>query len=131
MDQNLQSPLRQAPASPAIVWWIVWGAILTGLGTIYLFLGQPSRSAPPTVSTVLDYIVAGPLVLSSVIRWLWFPRIRKAAQAFVIFIIGIALAESTGILGIFLTSQQAVFAALGALGIVQWIPLFVDKYQAD
>lgn len=126
---------NQTPNSQAVqvlIWWILWGTILCGLVMIYFFLGRRPSTQPAGTSAaaVIDYVAIGPLVLSSVIRWLWFPRIMKMQQAFPIFIAGLALAESTGIMGIFLSKEALIFTLLGALGIVQWMPLFAGKYQA-
>lgn len=130
MDSGSPSPNRNIQATQILVWWVLWGTILCGLILIYVFLGRRAPVQPHVTSgaAVIDYVAIGPLVLSSVIRWLWFPRIEKMQQPFVVFIMGIALAESTGIMGTILTQQALMFTLLGALGIVQWIPLYAGKY---
>jgi hypothetical protein len=69
-----------------------------------------------------------PLFVSIVIRWLVLPRYDNLKSAFPIFIIGLALAESCGILGIFIGGpfRDDLFV-LGVLGVVQFVPLFARR----
>jgi hypothetical protein len=94
---------------------------------IYVFLGQQPRKAPPVA--IIDYIGAGEVIISGLLRWLWLPRMQRGNQAFVFFIIGIALADGCAILGIFLSPRPTELFALGVLGVVQWAPIFVGRFS--
>jgi len=117
--------LRTKP--PLLVWWIIWTGTLAGLAVVYLFTtrgpAQPLDLPPETTLTGLIGIV--PLFVSIVIRWLILPRHREPARAFVLFVLGIAMAESCGILGTFLGGpyREDLFV-LGLLGIAQFVPFF-------
>lgn len=112
-----------------LVWWVVWGAILTGLVIIYLFLGRTKPLPPPSAENSLQGLVAlGPMFVSIVIRWLVLPRATDPNRAFVMFILGIALAEGCGIIGIFSGGpyRDSLFV-LGVLGIAQYVPFYAKK----
>jgi hypothetical protein len=84
------------------------------------------RAARPDI--VIDFIGVGPLVVSSLARWLFLPRLDDARHAFVLFVVGVALAESGGIIGLFLSSFRRELFAVGLLGVVQWVPLFTRRF---
>ena len=68
-------------------------------------------------------------MLSVVIRWLVLPRYTDMARAFVVFIIGLTMAEGCGILGMFLGGpyRDDLFL-VGLFGVVQYIPIFARAY---
>ena len=113
-----------------MVWWIIWAALLTGVTVIYLFLGR--GPLPPPVSNPFPHLVGlVPLFISVLLRWLILPKQRDPAKALVLFIVGAATGESCAILGIFLGGplRDELFV-LGALGIVQWMPLYARSLYA-
>ncbi len=129
MDYALSST-GKAPGPPLKIWWIVWAAILAGLCVIYFALGR-SHSLPPAPSANPFVDLAGlvPLFVSVVIRWLVLPRYTEPARAFTMFIVGLAMAEACGIVGMFLGGlyRDDLFA-LGVLGIFQFMPFFAKTY---
>jgi hypothetical protein len=110
-----------------LVWWIAWGAVLGGLVVIYLALGRgPVEPEPVADKDVLKHLIGlVPLFASVVIRWLVLPRFDSLQRAFPIYIVGLALAEGCGILGIFFGGpfRDDLFL-LGVLGVMQFVPLF-------
>jgi hypothetical protein len=106
------------------VWWIIWAALLVGLGLVYLGLGR-SLPSVPAANPFANLVGFVPLFVSIIIRWLVLPRYRDLRRAFPLFIIGLALAESCGVLGIFLGGpyRDALFV-LGLLGLAQFMPFF-------
>ena len=113
-----------------MIWWILWAAILIGLILIYvgLALGRPLPASGPTSELPVNLVGVVPLFLSIILRWLVLPRMSDPQRGFVLFIVGLALAEACGILGIFLGGpyRDSLFA-LGMLGIGQWVPFFAKK----
>ena len=109
-----------------MVWWIIWASILAGLGVVYFGIAW-NKPLPPASSAELFTNIAGfiPLFLSVIIRWLVLPRYSDPARAFVIFIIGLSLAELCGLLGIFIGGgyRDALFL-LGVLGVVEYAPFY-------
>jgi len=124
-----------------LVWWTIWGCILGGLVLIYVVLGR-GPLAPDAVQRQSLTGMAGivPLFLSIILRWLVLPRRKEPRSAFVLFVIGVALAETCGILGVFLGGpyRDELFV-LGVLGIAQFVPFFArplldprrERFTAD
>lgn len=111
------------------IWWIIWAAGLLGLVAIYFALGH--RPLPPGAAetkTLTGLIGLVPLFISIVIRWLVLPRYGELRRAFPMFVIGLALAEGCGLLGIFLGGpyRDDVFL-LGVLGLLQFAPWFARR----
>jgi hypothetical protein len=112
-----------------LVWWIIWASVLSGLVLIYLLLAQGKPLPPVSQENPLQGLIGiVPLFVSIVIRWLVLPRQTVEGRAFVLFIVGLALAEGCGILGIFLGGpyRDSLFV-LGVLGITQYVPFYAKK----
>ena len=112
-----------------LVWWIIWAAILGWLVLIYLFLGSGKPLPPVSQENPLQGLIGVvPLFVSIVIRWLVLPRATDPNRAFVLFIVGLALADGCGLLGIFLGGpyRDSLFV-LGVLGITQYVPFYAKK----
>jgi len=112
-----------------MIWWIIWGSLLVGLCVIYFVLayGRPLPAVSPA-NPLNGLAGVVPLFISIVIRWLVLPRYTDPKRAFVIFIVGLALADGCGILGIFLGGpyRDSLFV-LGVLGIAQYVPFYAKK----
>jgi hypothetical protein len=123
----MNPPAAKPPA--LLIWWIIWAAIVAGLSALYFTLGQRSSSAPDDV-IVIRYLPLAPLALAVVVRWLVLPRFTERLRAFPIFIIGVALAESCGIMGIFLVPNlAATYYVLALFGLIQFAPVFAARYS--
>jgi hypothetical protein len=118
----MNTPPNKAP--PPIILWIIWFAITAGLTVIYFVLGHSPGQLP---AEGLKYLPLGPLFISTVIRWFVLPRF-SGARAFPVFIIGMALAEACGLLGIFIVpSMKEDYFILSLLGLAQFFPLFLPS----
>jgi hypothetical protein len=111
------------------IWWIIWAGVLTGLCVIYFFIGRTKSLPVPSSADLLTNLVGFvPLFLSVVIRWLMLPRYTDPARGLIVFIVGMALAEGCGVLGIFLGGpyRDALFL-LGVLGVTQYVPFYARR----
>lgn len=112
-----------------LVWWACWAASLGGVILIY-FVIVGDKPLPPVSRENPLQGLAGfvPLFLSVVIRWLVLPRATDPNRALVLFIVGLALAEACGFLGIFVGGpyRDSLFV-LGVLGVVQYVPFYARK----
>jgi hypothetical protein len=128
VTMNTRSDVSRVKAQ-LLTWWIVWSSILAGLCLTYIFVGR-AKPLPPVVPAELMVNLVGfvPLFVSVVLRWLVLPRYTDSARAMVVFVVGLALAESCGLLGIFLGGpfRDALFV-LGVLGVVQYAPFYARK----
>lgn len=128
----MTAEIHSSPSSKQmlLVWWIAWAAVLGGLVVIYLVLGRaPVKPEPVADKEVLKHLVGlVPLFVSVVIRWLVLPRFDSLQRAFPLYIVGLALAEACGILGIFLGGpfRDDLFV-LGVLGVTQFVPIFARQ----
>ncbi|MBI2496781.1 MAG: hypothetical protein HYV75_02235 [Opitutae bacterium] len=123
-------PDTQRIKTQLMIWWLIWGSVLAGLVVIYHFLGRgPLPTAAPGANPLVGLAGLVPLFVSIIIRWLVLPRSTAPGPAFVMFIIGLSLAEGCGILGIFLGGpyREDLFV-LGVLGVAQFVPLNARKY---
>ena len=120
----------QRTKAQLLIWWIIWAVVLSGLCVIYLFLGRAKPLPPPSTADMLVNLIGFvPLFVSVIIRWLVLPRYTDPRRALVVFIIGLALAENCGLLGIFFGGpyRDALFV-LGVLGIAQYVPFYAKKF---
>ncbi len=126
---NMQTPAgAQRIRKQLLVWWVIWGSLLAGLGVLYFAIGPVRGPTAPAENPFGDLSGLVPLFLSIIIRWLVLPRYTEAPKAFVMFVLGLALAEGCGLLGIFLGGpyRDALFV-LGLLGIGQFVPLYARR----
>ena len=124
----LPGPDTERLKTRLLIFWIIWGSILAGLGMIYVFFGQ--GPVKPVVAADLPVNLLGvvPLFISIVVRWLVLPRCRDFPRVFPVFVLGLVSAEACGLLGIFLGGpyRESLFV-LGVLGVTSYVPLFAKR----
>ncbi len=109
-----------------LVLWIIWGAILAGLGVLYLAFSR--KPADTTGNLVIVLVAFSQLFISIVIRWLVIPRLTSLVKLLPVFIAGLALAEGCGIVGLFLGGPyRDALWMLGVLGVTSYVPLFARR----
>ena len=115
-----------------LVRWFIWGAMLTSLLSIGTVFGLLRAPEPVGDNPLLNLVALVPLFVSVVIRWLVLPRLDVDGKSGLpMFILGVALGEASGLLGVFLGGpyHDDLFI-LGALGIVQYVPFFQRRAYA-
>jgi hypothetical protein len=113
-----------------MVWWALWAAFQTGIFFIYHFLRTPAEPAPDPSPVWLAGAV--PFLLSVVVRWAVLPRVSNAQLAFQLFVAGIALAETSCFMGLFIfPAHRAPLFYLSAAGIFQFLPTFASRFCAS
>ncbi len=125
----IPGPDAQRLKTHLLIFWVIWGSNLMGLAALYFLLGQ-GESAPVSVPSNPLVNLAGfaPLFVSVVIRWLVLPRATQVGAALVMFVLGMAMAEACGILGLFLGGpyRDSLFV-LGVMGVTSYVPLFAKR----
>ena len=121
------------PSSPpVIVWWILWLSFAAGIFVIYHFIAPKTSVTSPRPSDLPWVLGAVPLLFSALIRWVFLPRVQDVSKALPLFIIGIAMAEATMILGLFLfRSHHRDLFLLSVLGVLQFVPLFARRFYPN
>ena len=98
---------------------------------MYHFLGPKDAGPWREANNLPWFLAAVPVLISGILRWVVLPRITDAIKAFPIFVIGIAMAEATLFLGIFMfRSHHRDLLILSALGILQFIPFFARRFYS-
>lgn len=117
------------PPPAKIVLWIIWFAITVGLVMIYSF-AAPKAPAGGQGSNPLQYLPLLPLAISVFIRWVLLPRQKAIAAALPVFVIGLAMAEGCGIIGMFIVPQlKQTYLVLALLGLFQFVPFWANKLE--
>jgi hypothetical protein len=113
-----------------LIWWMLWSSNLGFLLVLYFLVAQGKPMPVSAVTGDLPRNLAGivPLFISIIIRWLILPRYTQEGRALVLFVIGMALAEACGLLGLFLGGPyRDSLWVLGVLGIAQYVPFYAKK----
>ena len=70
-----------------------------------------------------------PFVVSTIVRWLVLPRAQIARTAFAMFVVGVAIAEVSSLLGVVaFPAHKLELFALSVLGILQFAPYFASRF---
>lgn len=115
---------------PRIVFWVIWFALLSGVLVMHFVIPSSEwTEISRNMSSPLWLVAVLPLAVSAIVRWLILPRASSAQAALPVFIIGMALAESAAIAGIFLfPGHRTELVVLGLLGIAQFMPVFAGPF---
>ncbi len=129
------TPRQDPPAPPTfVVFWIIWFAILQGLVLIQFFVGGgipkgADQGDPPAVILM----IAGGLALAALaVRFTVIPKIKALSKLLAAMVIGLALSEAVGFVGIFLvgkefpTTRLSLFV-LALCCIVSLAPVYAKK----
>lgn len=123
------NPNASQPPPTKMVIWIIWFAITFGLVIIYSFAAPPAPAGDQG-SDPLQYLPLVPLAISVFIRWALLPRQKTIAAALPVFIVGLAMAEGCGIIGMFIVPQlKQTYLVLALLGLFQFAPFWVNKLE--
>ncbi|MGC4015565.1 MAG: hypothetical protein QM755_13755 [Luteolibacter sp.] len=117
--------LHPSPApAKAIVFWVIWFAILSGLFVIQLFVGGGIPEGPDQGQAPLVFIAAGSVAAfaSLLVRFLILPSKKSLEQKLPLMIISLALAEAPGIAAAVVVphgfAQTRLWMFLAAVGCV-------------
>ena len=124
MNSDQRSPAKQ------IIWWLTW-VVLTGdllLLPLLLRIGLSNRGASEFGWRLIFVVL--PLAVAIGIRWLVLPRMGSTIPAFFLFLVGLILADMSGLMMLFLEPPyRAALYCLCVVGMLQFIPHFVLKRQ--
>ena len=108
---------QQAPAPP-VVFWVIWFAILSGLMFMQFFLGgaNPAGAGPEKEPVIWQVIALGAATAALIIRFIIIPRLEGLEKKLPLMIIGLALSEGIGIIGILVVPHEHSSTRLFMLG---------------
>lgn len=112
----MTSPSSQPPQpNPVIVFWILWFALIAGMVVMQNFAGKGFSGGVDQGEAPLPLlgIAVGAACVSLGVRLLALPRAKDLQQKLVAMIVGMALAESANIIGIFVIGNKYPQTQLG------------------
>ena len=131
---GMTTPQALTPAR-LYVFWIIWAAILANIVVLQLKLGPGlphGENAPGAAIPVMAWVAVSEVMIATLIRWFWIPRLDRSGPMLVAMIIGIAVAESAGYFGIFLIPRdqpqtKLLIFCLSVFGILQFAPFYAAR----
>lgn len=107
------------------MFWIIWLALQSGVFITYTVIGSSAAPSVASADSPIWQAAFAPVVISTFIRWVVLPRIKSFQSGFTWFVIGMAMAESACIMGLFVfPAHRDELFLTGAVGIFQFIPFF-------
>jgi hypothetical protein len=131
--RNQNEGVGQAPT--AVVFWMIWFSLFAGMFIILQFAGGgwPSgTNSEPYLSHPLFWVPVGAFSVSQMVRWFVLPRFTKPEAMLAPAIIGMAMAEGTMILALFVLPKEMVegrqiLIIFGFLGVLTFVPVYLMK----
>ncbi len=118
----------RSTAARSMLWWILWVGVAGGLVAIVYAMRQVPETSPAVRRAGLDVVALVDLLVSCLARWWVLPRVRRVQSAFVLFVVGLAMADACALIGVFGGVHRNELFVLGALGVLQWLPLFARRF---
>lgn len=99
---------EQSQQPQIFVFWIMWFAILCGIFIIQFAIGGgiPTGSDSGDAPSLPLILAIVPAIASFAIRFILIPKASELVKLLPLMIIGLALAESVGLLGLFLMPAE-------------------------
>jgi len=113
-----QSATNQQAPQP-IVFWILWFAILSGLFIMQFLVGGgvPKKSGQAEEPLLFPLIASGAAAASLFVRFVLIPKHTELSKKLPLMLVGLALAESIGILGMLVVPSDLGQTRLFMLGL--------------
>ncbi|MEY3395133.1 MAG: hypothetical protein RL346_1369 [Verrucomicrobiota bacterium] len=129
--------MRRPDNTPhTLVFWIIWFALINGLFMIIFFLngGFPQGANEGDPDAIIPGICVILIVIAMAIRFFIIPKIRTAEQLLPAMLIGLALCEGVGIMGVILipktlpqTQLALITAAISSM--LVYAPFYAGKRE--
>lgn len=119
--------------SRRLILWIIWFAILSGFCLVYFFLGQAKSSGTPAPESVFRLFPLMTLISALAVRFMLLPKFKSLTKVLPVFIVGLSLAEGSGIIATFLLSPDdaRVYFVATVTVLLMYAPLFASKLESD
>ncbi|MEP2775626.1 MAG: hypothetical protein ABJQ29_03345 [Luteolibacter sp.] len=133
----MNPPENKQNAPKVIVFWIIWFAIFNGLFILQFFAAGGIPTGENVGDAPLVFVaVAGALAfVSMLIRFIVIPKLDTTEKLLPAMIIGLAMAEAVGIIGMFVIGKEfpetrmALFVA-SVSAVAAFAPVYVHALLA-
>lgn len=125
---------HNTPQQRLLVWWMLWFSLIAGVILIYFIIGRTPAAAntPPDADGTAWLFGTIPVLISISLLWAVLPRLQSSRTVLAAFVFGMALAEASAFLGMFVwRGHHAELVALALLGMLQYMPTYAARYTAD
>jgi hypothetical protein len=97
-----------SPKPTAIVFWILWFALLNGLILMMFFFGGglpegENQGKSPALMLAMAALLA---IMALAIRFLAIPKTKELEKLLPLMLVGLAFSEGIGIIGIFVVAKE-------------------------
>lgn len=136
-SNNSNSP--SAKPVPVVVPWILWFAILMGYMMLTFLMGGGipwgGNPAGGSVSPIV-YLCVLMVFIACGVRWFLIPRLVGKAELIPALIVGLAISEASGLLGIVMVPKEEIGTRMviwfpAFFSILQFIPIFARRSRRD
>lgn len=132
----MNNPKNQPQTPVSLVFWMIWFSIFVGLFILQFFVagGIPKGANVGQAPTLLISIAAVLAVVSMAIRFVVIPKITSIEKLLPAMIVGLALAEGVGFIGMFALGKEfpetrsALFIA-SVSAVLAFAPIYVNGLQ--
>lgn len=109
---------------PSVAWWAIWGSITAAFFVAAgIFEVAKIRTDAPQAAAL---IALAPFTASAAIRFILIPRATAPPMRFTLFILGLAMAEAGGFIGLIIGSPWSTpLAAAAIVLMILHIPAFI------
>jgi len=129
------SSSSQEPPPTALVFWIIWFSLFSGMFVIMMFAGggwPGGENTEPYLSAPMFWIPVGMFFASMIVRWLIIPRINNPTALMPPAVIGMALAEGCLILALFALPEgmiegKRLLCVLAFIGVGLYAPIYLNN----
>jgi len=122
------------PNKPILVYWTLWGAILSGMMILQYIIGggipsgNDAQNPPNGVFAICIFLIA----ISTIIRWIFIPKAQNRGKLLVFMIVGLAMADGVQIFQLVLIGpefpqKQLTVFVLAMLGALQFVPIYAKR----
>lgn len=127
MTSDKHSVTKQA------IWWLTWAVLFMHPVVLPVILGIPIvGGGEPSFNWRVTAWIVVPLIGATGIRWFALRRVGATVAGFVLFLVGLILADMSGLMVLFLRpSHHAPLYWLCLAGSFQFVPFLIFRQPAN
>ena len=132
-------PSQHNPQASPLVMWIIWFAIFQGLFILRFFAAPkpvPAEEAVAFSLSMISIVALAAAGLGMVTRWVIIPRLSSMVMQLQAMIIGLALSEGGGIIGMFMlpsshNDERMLLFSVAAATVILSAPIYTIRRKTE